>query len=146
MKERIIEFLKAENKSSAQFAEEIGVQPSGISHILSGRNNPSLDFVMKMLERYKFLSVEWLLFGKGLMYRDNTSMPTLFEQTLFDQAPDVSFIKESQVIKQPSGPSVVKPDINTDTSTSGSSLENSIVKKIVWFYSDGSFEEYFPKR
>ena len=55
MKERIIEFLKAENKSSAQFAEEIGVQPSGISHILSGRNKPSLDFVIKMLEKYKFL-------------------------------------------------------------------------------------------
>ena len=52
MKERILEFLRAENKSSAQFAEEIGVQASGISHILSGRNNPSLDFVMKMLEKY----------------------------------------------------------------------------------------------
>ncbi|NLA48821.1 MAG: helix-turn-helix transcriptional regulator, partial [Bacteroidales bacterium] len=42
MKERILEFLKSENKTSAQFAEEIGVQPSGISHILSGRNKPSL--------------------------------------------------------------------------------------------------------
>ena len=52
MKERLLEFLKAENKSSAQLAEEIGVQPSGISHILSGRNNPSLDFVLKMLEKY----------------------------------------------------------------------------------------------
>ena len=49
MKERILAFLQSENKSTAQFAEEIGVQPSGISHILSGRNNPSLDFVIKML-------------------------------------------------------------------------------------------------
>ena len=65
MKERILEFLKAENKSSAQLADEIGVQPSGISHILSGRNNPSLDFVIKMLDKYRFLSTEWLLFGKG---------------------------------------------------------------------------------
>jgi transcriptional regulator with XRE-family HTH domain len=60
MKERLLEFLKAENKSSAQFAEDIGVQPSGISHILSGRNNPSLDFVLKMLEKYQFLSTDWL--------------------------------------------------------------------------------------
>ena len=56
MKDRIIKFLTAENKSSAQFAEEIGVQPSGVSHILSGRNNPSLDFVMKMITRYSFIS------------------------------------------------------------------------------------------
>ena len=52
MKDRIQAFLQSENKSYAQFAEEIGVQPSGISHILSGRNNPSLDFVIKMLHRY----------------------------------------------------------------------------------------------
>ena len=81
MKERILEFLKAENKSSAQFAEEIGVQPSGISHILSGRNNPSLDFVFKMLEKYPFLSTDWLLFGKGTMYKD-TKMQSLFDELI----------------------------------------------------------------
>ena len=79
MKERLLEFLRVENKSSAQFAEEIGVQPSGISHILSGRNNPSLDFILKMLEKYQFLSTDWLLFGKGSMYKDSKI------QTLFDE-------------------------------------------------------------
>ena len=78
MKERLLEFLKSENKSSAQLAEEIGVQASGISHILSGRNNPSLDFVLKMLEKFKFLSTDWLLFGKGSMYKD-PEMQTLFD-------------------------------------------------------------------
>ena len=79
MKERLLEFLRAENKSSAQLADEIGVQPSGISHIISGRNNPSLDFVLKMLEKYPYLSTEWLLFGKGIMYRDSR-MQTLFDE------------------------------------------------------------------
>src|SRR5512137_2962193 len=78
MKERLLEFLRTENKSYAQFAEEIGVQPSGISHILSGRNNPSLDFVMKMLKKYRSLSEEWLLFGRGPMYK-YVSQPTLFD-------------------------------------------------------------------
>jgi transcriptional regulator with XRE-family HTH domain len=82
MKERIFEFLRAENKSSSQFAEEIGVQPSGVSHILSGRNNPSLDFVLKMLEKYRYLSTEWLLFGKGSMYKDDSGMKSLFDQDL----------------------------------------------------------------
>jgi plasmid maintenance system antidote protein VapI len=67
MKERILEFLRIENRSSAQFAEEIGVQPSSISHIISGRNNPSLDFVIKMLTKYPDISSDWLLFGKGQM-------------------------------------------------------------------------------
>ena len=61
-------FLETINIGSSQFAEEIGVQPSGISHILSGRNHPSLDFVLKVLKRYPDLSTEWLLFGKGNMY------------------------------------------------------------------------------
>ena len=79
MKERILEFLKRENKTSAQFAEEIHVQPSGISHILSGRNKPSLDFVIKMLEKYTFLSTEWLMFGRGSMYKE-PKMADLFSE------------------------------------------------------------------
>src|SRR5512133_25160 len=89
MRTRLLEFLKAENKSSAQFAEEIGVQPSGISHILSGRNNPSLDFVLKMLEKYRYLSTEWLLFGKGTMYKDS-KMQSLFDQDYTNQELDFS--------------------------------------------------------
>jgi transcriptional regulator with XRE-family HTH domain len=72
MKDRIIAFLDAINLGSSQLAGEIGVQPSGISHILSGRNNPSLDFVLKVLNRYPDLSSEWLLFGRGEMFTDKS--------------------------------------------------------------------------
>ena len=51
MIDRINLLLKNKNISARQFAEEIGIQPSGMSHILSGRNNPSLDFVMKVMAR-----------------------------------------------------------------------------------------------
>ena len=94
MKERLLEFLRTENKSSAQFAEEIGVQPSGISHILSGRNNPSLDFILKMLEKYQFLSTDWLLFGKGAMYKDK-QMQSLFDDAdIIERKPDTSICYE----------------------------------------------------
>ena len=89
MKERILEFLKNENKTSAQFAEEIGVQPSGISHIISGRNNPSLDFVIKMLEKYSFLSADWLIFGKGSMYKE-PRMADLFSSIDINEAVKVN--------------------------------------------------------
>jgi len=138
MKERLIEFLKAENKTSAQLAEEIGVQPSGISHILSGRNKPSLDFVLKMLEKYPFLSTEWLLFGRGNMYKDEL-MQKLFED-----------IKESEkstdnVVNQPVEESKKKiSDVNLRNTGDKVRDEKQKVEKIVWFYTDNSFHEYLP--
>lgn len=68
MVERINLLLKAKNITARQFAEEIGIQPSGMSHILSGRNNPSLDFVMKVVRRWPEVNINWLMFGKGEMF------------------------------------------------------------------------------
>jgi transcriptional regulator with XRE-family HTH domain len=145
MKERLLEFLKAENKSSAQFAEDIGVQPSGISHILSGRNNPSLDFVLKMLEKYQFLSTDWLLFGKGSMYKD-VRMQSLFDENntinqhvepmMFMNEPEKSGVKLQHIEKS---------DQKKDSPVQGKEQISSI-ERIVWFYNDNSFEEYFPHR
>ncbi|MCX6254544.1 MAG: helix-turn-helix transcriptional regulator [Bacteroidia bacterium] len=145
MKERLMEFLKVENKSSAQFAEEIGVQPSGISHILSGRNNPSLDFVLKMLEKYQFLSTDWLLFGKGSMYKD------IKMQTLFDDNNAFHLDEDSkQVRNEPHKSETEIQDVRKDNQTNDTviSIKNktSAVVKIAWFYDNNSFEEYFPRQ
>ena len=144
MKERLLEFLKAENKSSAQLAEEIGVQPSGISHILSGRNYPSLDFVLKMFEKYQFLSTDWLLFGKGSMYKD-IQMQTLFDETTF-----VNKENDIKLLKNESRKSEIEfQDVRKDEQTKDSAVptknKTSIVEKIVWFYDNNIFEEYFPR-
>jgi transcriptional regulator with XRE-family HTH domain len=136
MKERILDFLKAENKSSSQFAEEIGVQPSGISHIISGRNKPSLDFILKMLEKYPFLSVEWLLFGKGAMYKDQ-SMQEFFNETN-ENEPKASFSEPGLF----SG--TAKQDIRKPAETAPLIKVSSDVEKIAWFYKNGTFREYFP--
>ncbi len=143
MKERIIEFLRAENKTSAQFAEEIGVQPSGISHILSGRNNPSLDFIMKMLEKYRFLSTEWLLFGRGTMYKDSKM------QSLFDEFSTLNTGENSVSSDQTASPGydeiidnkVESAKINLNKQEP---VNSSDVKCIVWFLKDNSFKEYYP--
>ena len=65
---RINLILRAKNITARQFAEEIGIQPSGMSHILGGRNNPSLDFVTKVIRRYPEIDANWLLLGRGEMY------------------------------------------------------------------------------
>lgn len=143
MKERIIEFLKAENKSSAQFAEEIGVQPSGISHILSGRNKPSLDFVIKMLEKYKFLSTDWLLFGKGTMYKEN-SVQTLFD-TLDPVRESENIINDADLYNSKSEPGVTEDKEIKQVDKILKKSKNSSVKSIVWFYNNNSFEEFYPE-
>jgi transcriptional regulator with XRE-family HTH domain len=144
MKERLIEFLRSENKSSAQLAEEIGVQASGISHILSGRNNPSLDFVLKMLLKYPLLSTDWLLFGKGSMYKEGQM------QNLFDFGAETgqeNTNKESS--SQNYSPIADSKDIikRKAAGDSYSDAHKSIpeVVKIVWFYDNNSFEEYYPR-
>lgn len=144
MKERLLEFLKNENKSSAQLAEEIGVQASGISHILSGRNNPSLDFVLKMLEKYQFISTEWLLFGKGSMYKE-ARMQNLFEYedatTENDRIQNISKQTRNIIDFQ----DVIKDKLVKDSAQSDYKATSDVVK-IVWFFENNSFEEFFPKK
>lgn len=144
MKDRIQAFLQSENKSYAQFAEEIGVQPSGISHILSGRNNPSLDFVTKMLHRYPALSAEWLLFGRGSMYKF-VSQPTLFDVEM----PNSSY----NATEEPgASDSLADGPEFPERAEKGAGFEKSLPEndhrtakqliRIVMFYSDKTFTEY----
>jgi len=138
MKERILQFLKEENKTSAQFAEEIGVQPSGISHIMSGRNNPSLEFVLKMLEKYNYLSTEWLLLGKGEMYKIKQN------PSLFDEYNTFTYTEGKQTelfdnIVNKTDEIIVKPQT---VETKEKSNEQKNVSKIVWFYDDNTFKEF----
>lgn len=82
MIERIKLLLSVKNLSPAQLALSIGVQRSGISHILSGRNKPSLDFVLKILESYPEINESWLLMGQGEMLKSNHQSPSLFLEDL----------------------------------------------------------------
>ena len=136
MKDRILDFLKAENKSSSQFAEEIGVQPSGISHIISGRNKPSLDFILKMLEKYPFLSTEWLIFGKGEMYRDQSM------QELFTDAKEN--VRNTPINEPALFSDVVKKEFRKPLDEPDVAKVSADVEKIAWFYKNGTFREYFP--
>jgi transcriptional regulator with XRE-family HTH domain len=143
MKERILEFLQKENKTSAQFAEEIGVQPSGISHIVSGRNNPSLDFVLKMLERYPYLSTEWLLFGKGSMYKDQ------HYGTLFDLPTENNILPETSFQEKNTSGKIAPDNLSSHPSDAEGIVNEHInqkVKKIVFFFEDGTFEEYLSRK
>ncbi|MBP6064770.1 helix-turn-helix transcriptional regulator [Bacteroides sp.] len=86
IKDRIKMIMERENMTSGAFAESISIQQSTLSHILNGRNNPSLDVIMKVHQRYNYILLEWLLYGKGsMMQNDITGVD--FQSSLFDENP-----------------------------------------------------------
>ena len=66
---RLQQFLSAENLSQAQFADIIGVARASVSHIIAGRNKPGFDFIYSMAANFPNLNVEWLVTGRGKMYK-----------------------------------------------------------------------------
>ena len=70
MNNRLQQFLELENITPARLADTLGVQRSGLSHILSGRNKPGYEFLTKLLHKFPHINSEWLLLGKGKPYKD----------------------------------------------------------------------------
>lgn len=75
MVDRIKQVIEYSQLSSAAFADNIGISRSGLTHLLNGRNQPSLDVARKILAKYPELSTEWLIMGMGDMMRDEESEP-----------------------------------------------------------------------
>jgi transcriptional regulator with XRE-family HTH domain len=80
-KGRIEEVVKHTGMNARQFASEIDLNPSTLSHVLSGRNNPSLDIMQKILKTFPNISPEWLILEQGTMFRkkNDSQMLSLFE-------------------------------------------------------------------
>lgn len=74
MLDRINKILEEKQMSTTQFADFINIQRPTMSHIISGRNNPSLDIVMKILKSFPDINSDWLMFGEGKMYKNNESL------------------------------------------------------------------------
>lgn len=100
--------------SAAAFADKINVQRSSISHLLSGRNKPSLDFVLKVLEEFKEVELYWLLNGRGIFPKT--------EETIAS-SPPIS-------------------DVTTQVLAQNSITKK--IDRIIIFYNDGTFKNYVP--
>lgn len=70
MNTRLQQFLELENLTPARLADMLGIQRSGLSHILSGRNKPSFDFLNRILTKFPHINADWLMTGRGKAYRD----------------------------------------------------------------------------
>ena len=151
MLNRLTLLMKTYELSPSQLADAIGVQRSNISHLLAGRNNPSLDFVTRLLNKFPEVSAEWLLFGKGQFQKKNGGTQTdLFQMHT-----------ENKTELPPSNPVIVNPkakvqdipapeEVSENMKSRKSAQEpvkttkSKNIKQIVVLYEDGSFEAYKP--
>lgn len=138
-------FLEKENISATNLADNIGVQRSSISHILSGRNNPSFDFIYKFLNKYEYINAEWLITGKGNMYKQEQKVTNNIqekEQNLFKE--DSSYA-ETSAEKKSHEPVNIKFQENDVRNNEERKVTNvNKIEKIVYFYKNGTFREYNP--
>ena len=148
MKERIKKIMDNENLTPARFADKLQINRAVVSHILNGRNNPSLDVVMKILSEMDYINSDWLLNGTGSMYRDGyVSTEKENEQGLFDESaintdkdPSLSeYLKEKHV--QQSG--LPLKSVGQQQLTS-SNERNKKIKEIIIYYTDNTFETFTP--
>ena len=117
---RIEVLLEYYGLSSAAFADKINVQRSSISHLLSRRNKPSLEFVLKITNAFPEVDLYWLLDGRG-------KFPTNNHKTLFEN---------SEI------PPEEKAEIPIQKAEIRIKKEAKFIQRIVILYSDGSFETY----
>ena len=121
---KVIEFY---NESASSFAEKIGVQRSSISHLLSGRNKPSLEFILKILSAYPEIDLYWLMNGKG-NFPPGTKKEKIIPPT------------EKNDLFSNSNSKPEKLEIAKQVATANSNGKE--IERIVIFYKDGSFSNF----
>lgn len=158
MKERLAELILSKGLTSSKFAELLEVQPSSISHILSGRNNPSYDFILKILKIFTDVDPDWLLLGEGAMYRvlnsayeaEFKAKTVAIDEDRFSHD-DVPISMELDDSLQPTvgleqGDPYLADRVESDNAVMVTSVKsNKKIERIVVFYSDKSFSEYTPE-
>ena len=151
---RLQQFLSAENLSQAQFADIIGVARASVSHILAGRNKPGFDFIYSMAASFPNLNVEWLVTGRGKMYKTPTDLFPVEAQDA-SQQPQIAPAAPSEpqfaaptpepepepsvTAAPPQGP--VQTQSNTSSTTSKITVDQRNISKIIILFDDNTYQE-----
>ncbi len=169
MNQRLQQFLFAENISQAQFAETINVARASVSHILSGRNKPGFDFISGMVAKYPNLNVEWLITGKGKMYKSPTQETELQPSDTPASTPCIAAGTQSQAseeelrMKSWEEADLLFPDSETKSASAATAIGSSPAAepstipqppqvaapakkrkavKVIVFYDDDTYQEF----
>lgn len=135
--------MKVYNETPSSFADKIGVQRSSISHILSGRNKPSLDFIQKIMEHYPKIDAQWLINGKQSNPKEvevrSESEKEIVEESIQESTTSNIEKEESNKLEskeQEDNGEIVKAE------SIKPSLKGKQIDKIIVFYTDNTFETF----
>lgn len=163
---RIKSVLEVSQMTPADFASAIGISRSNLTHLLSGRNQPSFSLLEKLLKAFPQVRTEWLVTGLGDMLRDeddfaqtveaiNQQMPTPHTQFEMDfdaeEGIEPSDANETKTSSEPNNDKASLPilaaNIPPKTRLQRGSQRQPLkkVQKIVYFYTDNTFDEYYPR-
>jgi len=151
MNNRVLEIIENKKLTPSRFADKIGVPRSTISHIISGRNKPSMELISKIAEKYPDINLDWLIKGKGSMISSQT--------TLFNNTQEKQPEEDSHKSKQISHINTFNESLQMETEQKSSDSEPEQVKKkpvnngdfdeiskIIIIYNDDSFKIYNPRK
>lgn len=163
MNKRLQQFITAENLSQSQFADKINVARASVSHILAGRNKPGFDFVEKMAKAFPALNIEWLITGKGKIYKTASAEPQQVPSTSSDYGYDLFADNYEQAlapeplkpVEKPVAAPAPKPAVEPAADRTETAILSSIAKerysqplnkqrnisRIIVFYDDNTFQE-----
>ena len=137
LSEKIKQILVQKNLTPSLFADEIGIQRSSISHILAGRNKPSLDIVQKIVKRFPELGLNWILDTENLPEITpsvSNSFPT--DKPTVKAAKPTTVAPLDSVKKNIAASSPVEENLNKQVKATRT------VERVMIFYSDGTFEDF----
>lgn len=144
MKDRIQRLIDDKSLTPSRFADEVGLNRPAVSHILNGRNNPSMDALQKILNRFPEINGSWLITGEGSMYQFNADRnnPTLFDENPVNASIGTVQAEYAQDFRSKSlEKPLQQPDYQSLIPTRSRTIK---VKKIAIFYTDNTYEEFIP--
>ena len=147
MKDRIKKIMDSEDLSAARFADRLEINRAVVSHILNGRNNPSLDVVTKILSEMNYINPDWLLQGIGSMYKDGYSGKQEIDRSLFhtEAINTGEDTDETEYAEEKSLKNVEKASKSVDNEgASPVSMNDRQVRQIIVYYDDNTFETFKP--
>ena len=135
------------NLTASSFADKINVQRSSLSHLLSGRNKPSLDFIIKVIDVFPEVDLYWILNGKGVFPKsENTSIPLDVSEKRNQSIPWIeSSLPEPDLfstIVNANTPIYIEKNSVESIKTENNSSEE--IERIVVFFKNGTFKNYKP--
>lgn len=171
-RERIELLMKCYDLTPSQFADRTGIQRASVSHIISGRNKPSLEVLLKIYDAFPELDIEWLMTGKGeepVAKKYGSSDAVVEENTLFSQplqpeksAPQMQGVAQQPMtsrynayqeteIPQARASQAVRPVERQRKAAAPKVRQQQAsnerrIKEIRIFYTDGTYETLFPER